>query len=64
LGQQFVELSGSIQCCEIIIAAYVAFADEDLRHRAPSAAFGDHDVALPRVFVHFDLVDLDAFALK
>jgi hypothetical protein len=64
VSQQFVELSGPIQCCEIIIAAYVALADEDLRHSAPPAALGDHHIALAWVFVHFDFADLNAFALK
>src|SRR3954470_20148457 len=62
--EQRVELARVLELGEVVVAADVGVADVDLRHRAP-AGLAHHLVALPRVDVDPDLLDLaHAFRLE
>src|SRR5712675_98596 len=55
--QQRVELARVVERGEIVVAPDVRVADVDLRHRAPPG-LAHHLVALPRIDVDADLLDL------
>src|SRR4051812_22043250 len=62
--EQRVELARMVELGEVVVAADVGLADVDLRHRAP-AGLAHHLVALPRVDVDPDLLDVgDALRLQ
>src|SRR5690348_11070800 len=63
-GQERLEAAAAVQRDELVAAADVDVADEDLRHR-PAVRKADHLLALVGVEVDADLVDLlDAALLE
>ena len=56
-ARQLVELAGLVECVEVVEAADVVVADEDLRHGASPAAAGQHDVAVGGILVQLKLID-------
>src|SRR5271169_3673515 len=61
--EQRVELALAVEFGEVVRAADVALADEDLRHPVVAAAAGDHLGAVRRV-VDVDLAPAYALALE
>src|SRR5579871_4487844 len=62
-AQQFVECAGLVERAQLVGAADVALADEDLRHRAPAGAL-DHLGPALRLVLEVDLGPLHALALE
>src|SRR5947209_7367742 len=56
-GEQRVEAARAIERGEVVVAAHVAVAHVDLRHRAPAGAL-HHLLAAGRLQVDADLLDL------
>ena len=54
-SQQRIELAGAVEGGEVVEAADVGIADEDLRHRPPPAGAREHDVALGGVEIDANL---------
>jgi hypothetical protein len=54
-AEQVVELTRPVECVEVVETADVTVADEDLRHRATTAAPREHRLALRGLIVDLDL---------
>src|SRR6202043_2317046 len=63
-GQEWIEFAGSLEGVQIVAAAHVGLADEDLRHCPTAARFLLHLVAGAPVHEHVHLPDFRALLLK
>src|SRR5215467_257623 len=61
-GKQRVELAGAVERVQLVGAAHMRCADEDLRHGHASIGALDHSAATPWVAADVDLHECDSLA--
>ena len=64
LAEQFIQFAFAVQGSQVIVTAHMTVADEDLRHRATTAASLQHGLAVLGILIDLDFADSDALAFK